>query len=1115
MDNKYNKFFYDSFCGEDYSNTEHWTAFFGGIADKIIEIFAPKTVLDAGCASGYLVSALRERGVEAWGFDISSYAIESAPDAIKPYLCVQSMTDPLPDNFPKRYDVAVTIEVLEHMFPEEGAEAIRLLTGYSDNVIFSSTPSDIDNRTHVNVQQAEYWAKEFSKNSFYRNLMQPMDFISQQAVLFQKKDYVPNVIFDYENLIRITKRETANKKLHVANIFFDTGSGFSEADKATFNYDASVISSERIPVPTNTVKVRFDAIENSYCLISNFKAFTNLGEIKIEEHNGFLTTDGTYVFTHCDPSMSFNVESQPVMWIQFYADILVMENANELMFANEYIKNYNNSMRLADELKKQSASYEVKLSEQESILQSKEESLAASNEELAKKKSQIDALTDELSSSTDALAESKADVEHKNEQIEKLNSVVEGQATDIKNFKSEIVDLQEKNISLTNQSATVEKQYQATVAELDHYKTHYFAAINQRTELQARVAELEGMYSCISRSACWKMTKPLRLTLDIIKKPLRKIKLLRLMRKGLRCYRENGFKYTWNKFKEKLHRTKNNSQARRPLYTEAELESQRNEKFEKDIKFSILVPLYNTPEKFLCEMIESVVAQTYSNWELCLADGSDGKHRDVEHICKKYAKHDERIRYKKLEKNLGISGNTNACIDMATGDYISLFDHDDLLHPAALHDVMVEICEKGADFIYTDENTFSKTPADAYCPHFKPDYAPDTLRTNNYICHFTTFKASLIDEVGKFRSECDGSQDYDMVLRLTEKAKNIVHIPKILYYWRAHAASVATDISAKPYVITAAHKALSDHLRRTGLNGTVEDTVVPSMYKIKYEIANEDLVSIIIANKDHTDDLDKCLRSIKEKTTYQNYEIIVVENNSTERETWDYYEAAKKEFGIKLVVWTSPTNEFNYSAINNFGVRQSDGKYVILLNNDTEIISPEWIEEMLMFAQREDIGAVGAKLYYPDNTIQHAGIGIGLLTLAGHYHKNFPKGHPGYMGRLIYAHNVSAVTAACIMIPRKVWDEVDGLDETFKVAFNDVDLCMRIRQSGYLIVFTPFAELYHYESKSRGLDSAPEKRERFVGEVTRFQKRWRKELDAGDPYYNPNFSLDKEDFSIK
>lgn len=544
-------------------------------------------------------------------------------------------------------------------------------------------------------------------------------------------------------------------------------------------------------------------------------------------------------------------------------------------------------------------------------------------------------------------------------------------------------------------------------------------------------------------------------------------------------------------------------------YSDAELQKQKNSKFTYEPLISIVVPLYNTPENFLIEMIESVKSQTYSNWELCLADGSDKSYDIVRNICQRYIE-DNRIIYKELEKNYGISGNTNECLKLANGDYIGLFDHDDLLHPAALYEVVKVINESNADFIYTDEITFMDEIENVFNPHFKPDFAIDNLRANNYICHFTVFSKTLYEKTGDFRSDYDGSQDFDMVLRLTENANKIAHIPIILYYWRAHANSVASDVSAKPYVIESAHKAVEAHLNRSGIKGVVKDTVVPSMYKIEYEIIGEPLISIIIPNKDHIDDLEKCLISIKEKTTYLNYEIIIVENNSEEKETFKFYEKIEND-NVKIAYFQGG---FNYSAINNFGFEQAKGEYMLLLNNDVEIISNAWLEEMLMYCQRNDVGAVGAKLYYPDNTIQHAGLGLGLLTLAGHYHRNFPKEHPGYMGRLIYAQDVTGVTAACLMVKKSVYEEVHGLDETFEVAFNDVDFCMKIRQKGYLIVFTPFAELYHYESKSRGLDSSPEKRKRFEGEVERFLKKWDKEIKSGDPYYNENLSLDKEDFSI-
>lgn len=685
---------------------------------------------------------------------------------------------------------------------------------------------------------------------------------------------------------------------------------------------------------------------------------------------------------------------------------------------------------------------------------------------------------------------------------------------------SEIFELKEKlEIVNAEMQHKEEKVYEMIEIQeeiqnsLDLYKIHYNAAINQREELKIQLAEITSTYNSIISSNSWRLTKPIRKAADFIKKILKSNRYTITMYKVLSNLKNEGVKSTSLKITRKLSSKKKiRKYNTENILTDVEKTRQEKTIFKNNIKFSILVPLYNTPKNFLREMIQSVQNQTYKNWELCLADGSDEGHNYIEEDIKLLINKDDRIKYRKLEKNYGISENTNACIEMATGDYIGLFDHDDLLHPAALFEVMKVIDDENADFIYTDENTFSDKPDDAYCPHFKPDFAIDTLRANNYICHFTVFSRKLLKNVGLFRSECDGSQDFDMVLRLTEKAAKIVHIPKILYYWRAHKNSVASDVSSKPYVIEAAIKAVSDHLSRMNIEGEVVNSSIISTYKTNYKLNGYPLVSIIIPNKDHSEDLRKCINSIIEKSTYKNYEIIVIENNSETVETFKYYDTLKTNSFIKIVQWEG---KFNYSAINNYGFKFSNGEHIILLNNDIEIITPNWIEEMLMYSQRQDVGAVGVKLYYEDNTIQHAGIGIGLLTLAGHYHRNFPRSHPGYMARLTYTQNVSAVTAACMMIRRNVFAEVNGLDEGFEVAFNDVDLCMRIRKAGYLIVFTPYAEAYHYESKSRGYEDTHEKQQRFKGEVLRFQNRWRKELDKGDPYYNPNFTLDKEDFSIR
>lgn len=538
--------------------------------------------------------------------------------------------------------------------------------------------------------------------------------------------------------------------------------------------------------------------------------------------------------------------------------------------------------------------------------------------------------------------------------------------------------------------------------------------------------------------------------------------------------------------------------------------------FPRDIRISVLVPLYNTPEKFLREMIESVQAQTYRNWELCLADGNDEKHPEVGRICVEYQKADSRIRYQKLEKNLGISGNTNACFAMATGDFIGLFDHDDILHPSALYECMKVICEKDADYVYTDELTFESPDLDhIIVMHFKPDYSPDNLRANNYICHFSVFDAKLLEKTGLFRPEYDGSQDHDMILRLTEEARSVQHIPKILYYWRSHPNSVAADIGAKTYAIDAAKRAVHDHMRDYyGIEVKVESTrAFPTIFQIKYPITGTPLISILIPNKDHETDLRRCISSIAERSTWKNYEIIVIENNSTEQSIFDYYEELKADARMRVVTYEG---EFNYSKINNFGAGFAKGEYLLFLNNDTEAITPDWMEQMLMYAQRADVGAVGAKLYYADNTIQHAGvvIGLGAHRSAGHTHYKMPREHLGYMGRLCYAQDVTAVTAACLLVSRRIYDEVGGLDESFTISLNDVDFCLKIREKGYLNIFTPFAELYHYESKTRGLEEG-EKLRRYEKECEHFREKWKAALEAGDPYYNPNFSLDYSDFTLR
>lgn len=640
-------------------------------------------------------------------------------------------------------------------------------------------------------------------------------------------------------------------------------------------------------------------------------------------------------------------------------------------------------------------------------------------------------------------------------------------------------------------------------------------------ELEAKVDDLNYQLNRIKTNPVWKASKPARKCMHFVIRQTRRIK---------NCGSLRGIA---SKIEYKKHEKLAMQQFGTKSFPDEERrKEEENTKFNNPVKISILVPLYNTPEQFLKEMIESVLYQTYSNWELCLADGSDKEHDYVETIVKSYQVKDKqnaaekgidnaRILYKKLEKNEGISGNTNQCLSLATGEYIGLFDHDDILHPSALYEYVKVINEQDADYIYCDETTFKSGDINKMLTmHFKPDYAIDNLRANNYICHFSVFRKSLLEGDELFRTAFDGSQDHDMILRLTDKAQNIVHVPRLLYYWRCHEASVASNIEAKPYAIQAAKEAVADHLRRHGYDHfkITSTRAFETIFKIRYEIIGTPKISIIIPNKDHVEDLRRCIGSILEKSTYDNYEIVVVENNSTEEETFAYYRQIAENDKITVVTYKPEEGEsFNYSKVNNFGVSKSTGEYILLLNNDTEVITVNWLEELLMYAQRGDVACVGAKLYYPNKTIQHAGvvIGLGAHRTAGHSHYMQHRDNLGYMGRLCYTQDVSAVTGACLLVKRSCYDEVGGLGEDFAISLNDVDFCLKLRDKGYLNVFTPFAELFHYESASRGSDMKGDNAERYNKESEYFRKKWADVLKQGDPYYNPNFSLDRSDFALK
>lgn len=530
-------------------------------------------------------------------------------------------------------------------------------------------------------------------------------------------------------------------------------------------------------------------------------------------------------------------------------------------------------------------------------------------------------------------------------------------------------------------------------------------------------------------------------------------------------------------------------------------------------KISIIMAVYNPPLVYLAEAIESVIAQCYSNWELCIADDCSDD-QEVRNTIIEYANNDRRIKYDFRSKNGNISAASNSALNLATGDYIALLDHDDTLSPYALNEIAKVIDETDAQVIYSDEDKINES-GERFEPHFKSNFNFELLLTHNFISHLGVYSKSLIDKIGGFRLGYEGAQDYDLLLRclLNVESEKIQHISKILYHWRAIEGSTAQGASQKSYTSEAGLKALKDFIPKLNENWLVEHGQLENTYRVSRPIIGMPKVSIIIPTKDQADLLKTCIESVINKTVYDNYEIVVVDNNSEEDSTQNYFSELLKRKNIRILKYTKP---FNFSAINNYAVSQCpDTDFVLLLNNDIEVINSGWLTEMLSVAQQKDVGCVGSKLYYENDLIQHAGVILGIGGVAGHSHKYYLRKDSGYFSRLKLRQDLSAVTAACLLVNKSIYEQVDGLNEKdLTIAFNDVDFCLKVRELGFRNVWTPFAELYHYESISRGAEDTPEKVKRFNQEVNYMKDQWGKKL-ISDPFYNKNLTLQHEDFSLR
>lgn len=548
---------------------------------------------------------------------------------------------------------------------------------------------------------------------------------------------------------------------------------------------------------------------------------------------------------------------------------------------------------------------------------------------------------------------------------------------------------------------------------------------------------------------------------------------------------------------------------------DAEQYRQRIARLACNPKISLVVPVYNTPTEHLKKMLNSVLEQIYENWELCIADDAS-PYSNVAKILHSYSKRDPRIKVVFRRENGHVCAASNSALDCVTGDWIALLDHDDELRPHSLAEIAIAIDDNpDCEMIYSDEDKIDTLSETRFDPFFKPDFSRELLRSMNYFNHLTVHRTENVRAVGGWREGYEGSQDYDLILRILDKInpENICHIPKILYHWRATDGSTAKAVSEKDYAFDAGMRALKDHLDRNILNATVSQAGNLPFYKVNYALpVQQPMISLIIPTRDKVDVLKNAISSILSLTAYENYEILIVDNGSVERATQQYFSQLQTNSKkVRVMRWDKP---FNFSEINNAAVQATSGEILGFINNDIEVKNADWLSEMASLLTLNDVGCVGAKLYYSDGTIQHGGVITGIGGVAGHAHKYYPGDAHGYFGRLGVVQNFSAVTAACLLIRRYVFEKVGGFDEELKVAFNDVDFCLRVREAGYKNVWTPFAELTHFESKSRGEEDTPEKIARFQREIRYMQSKWGKVL-SNDPYYNPNLSRTHEDFSFR
>jgi GT2 family glycosyltransferase len=956
----FNAYYFEHDCGLPYRRDDHWLNFFGRIATHILRGIQPSTVLDAGCAMGFLVEKLRQEKIEAWGIDISEYAIQNVHPQVKPYCWLGSVVDP----FPQKYDLIVSIEVLEHMRKLEAEAAIINFCQHTDDILFSSTPTDYAEASHINLQQPEYWSELFAHEGFFRDIDFDASFITPWAVRYRRKsEPVPRLVRDYDRKFWLLWKENTDLR------------------NASLDFNSQLMEGEKLLAE---------------------------GDKKIQDY------------------------------------IRTIEEKNEEL---EKLKGENYALIIS--------------------LHSRKDTI----NKIAKRISEIE-------NNNQAL----------NDKVNKIENTLQENEQLIDILKNQVERKDEEN-----------KELMSTVTELG----------NAGQELRNHLEKVTKEYTGILVSRSWRFMQQIhRLRYFFIPIQSRRERWMHLVFRGIGTLKDHGFIEGFKRVILKL-KTKEPIQVsgqeeideyhiwiveNEPKETELEYQKTESKNFKYRPLISIITPVYNPPHTVLKEMFDSVLSQTYENWELCVVDGASNI-KEVKITLKQYDERDSRIRIRFLNENKGISGNSNLALDMAKGEFIALLDHDDLLAPHMLFEVVTRLNEKPkTDLVYFDEDKVTEDSHIRHSPFFKPDWSPDLLLSINYLTH-PVIRRSLIDSVGTFTPEMDGTQDWDLVFRCMEKSDRIEHIPKILYHWRQIQGSAATLLDAKSWVFDRQLQCVNNHLFRMGIKNAEVSFASPGYLKVEWPSSGKK-VSIIIPTKDKFEYLKKSVESILNNTTYTNFEVILIDNGSSDQNVLDYYQNLSSDKRLKIV---ENPGDFNFSAANNLGGKHATGEYFLFLNNDIEVLEPDWLEEMVRWADREEIGVVGGKLLYPDGTIQHAGVVIGMEGHASHVFWGAQEKQSGPFGSVDWYRNFMAVTGACMMIRRKVFEEVGGFDERYLLVFSDIEICMRVVERGYRVIYNPFVRLRHYEGKSRGNHMPSQDIQLGFDHFIEL-------VEKGDPYYNPNLS---------